>query len=322
MTDTTTPGLYVTFRAAPDHVTVSTGPDLPSAALAILTDTGFTATDRPGTYRLDGTDAVQRAAQAAYYLSAADIGIDDPDQREATLAVGLPDVAFAQHPRDGIIAATGDDDTAGLVPQTLRQLGWRYDGRPQRDVYLAPEGATDAEALAAAARVTRALQVMGYSVSAQGLTAAPQAMAALSEAANDLAAERGNVGDLVDTRDIADVLGVALDPRVGALPQLDRLLATVSAWCDALPAEDGIPLTALLGDLSHEVSQLSTGLSQVQRSLADLRTALPVAQPELEPVGVRAAAARSSSVGRLVNGPVAHSAAPVRAEPGAPAPRR
>lgn len=320
MPDTTFPGHFVTFQAAPDHVTVTTGPALPSGALAILAGAGFAATQEPDVYRLDGPDAVQRAAQAAYYLSSADIGIEHPDQREAELSVGSPDVAFARHPRDGVVAAVaGEDSTVGLPAQTLQRLGWRYDGRPLRDVYLPPQGASDAEALASAARATRALQAMGYSVFAQGLTAAPDTMASLSEAADDLATERNNVLDLVDTRDIADVLGVALDAKVGALPQLDRLLATVSDWCAELPPEDGLPLAALLGDLSHEVGQLSTGLAQAQRRLAELGTAVPVAPAQASP---RASAARSSSVSRLATGPVLQSTAPVRADHSASAPRR
>jgi len=335
LTDTTTDtGLFVSFRADTDQVTARTGQGLPAAALTILTDTGFTATDTPNTYRLTGPDAVQRAARAAYYLSAADIGIEDPDQRGAGLTTDSPDVAFSHHPHAGVIAATSEDGTAGLAAQTLQRFGWRYDGRPQRDIYLAPEDATESEALTAAARATRALQALGYRVSAQGLTAAPPAMAALAEAASDLATERANVADLVDTRDIADVLSVALDPKVGALPQLSQLLSTVSEWCTALPEEDGIALTSLLGDLTHEVTQLSTGLAQAQRSLTAMNTALPViephadtvvhttADPDLAPASVRATAARSSSVSRLATGPVAHSATPSRAETPAAAPHR
>ncbi|MEY9848480.1 hypothetical protein ABH940_005583 [Streptacidiphilus sp. BW17] len=321
MPDTTYPGHFVTFQAAPDHVTVTTGPALPSGAMAILTGAGFVATEEADVFRLSGPDAVQRAAQAAYYLSAADIGIEDPDTRTAELSIGAPDVAFARHPHEGLVAAVaGEDSTVGLPAQTLQRLGWRYDGRPLRDVYLAPDGTTDAEALSSAARATRALQAMGYSVFAQGLTAAPDTMASLSEAADDLATERGNVADLADTRDIADVLGVALDAKVGALPQLDRLLATVTDWCAELPPEDRLPLTALLGDLSHDIGQLSTGLSQAQRHLAELRTALPVAAPAQ--ASPRASAARSSSVSRLANGPVLQSTAPVRTDHSASAPRR
>ncbi|MEE1786904.1 hypothetical protein PUR71_28955 [Streptomyces sp. SP17BM10] len=75
-----------------------------------------------------------------------------------------PDVAFAEHPRLGVVAAVGGSQP--LSPAVFLEVdGWRH--HQALDIYLAPPAATPAQSLDAVARTTVALQRGNYQVALQ-----------------------------------------------------------------------------------------------------------------------------------------------------------
>ncbi|WP_432075776.1 hypothetical protein [Streptomyces wuyuanensis] len=74
-----------------------------------------------------------------------------------------PDVAFAEHPRLGIVAAI-DSRASGLTGLALVEHGWRHDRR--LDIYTLP-GASRDEALGKVADATLALHRSGVQVAVQ-----------------------------------------------------------------------------------------------------------------------------------------------------------
>ncbi|MFC8278068.1 hypothetical protein ACFUJR_37185 [Streptomyces sp. NPDC057271] len=74
-----------------------------------------------------------------------------------------PDVAFAEHPRLGIVAAI-DSRASGLTGLALIERGWRHDHR--LDIYMLP-GASRDEALGKVADATLALHRSGVQVAVQ-----------------------------------------------------------------------------------------------------------------------------------------------------------
>jgi hypothetical protein len=74
-----------------------------------------------------------------------------------------PDVAFAEHPRLGVVAATTDGAVRG--GQLLEDHGWRHD--PHLDIYAPPNTANRGEALGKVAEATLAMQRAGLHVAVQ-----------------------------------------------------------------------------------------------------------------------------------------------------------
>jgi len=309
---------HVTFQAGPDQSVAARVTDqTPDGAHRILTTAGFTRAAPSADYTLTGPDAPRRAAQAAFLLSAGSVSVDTNTPAVQGRAPVI-DVIFARHPQDGVVAATDTDVSEGLIPDVLARFGFRYDAG--RQIYCAPQDASDAQALRAAASVTRVLQDLRYTVAAKGLTNAPATMRTLSEAAHDLSDERTNVAELVDTRDIADILRVALDERTGALPQLGELLEEVTGWCRALPPHLAESVTSNLTQLSADVVRVHTGLDRVQTSLAAMKEviAVPDAVTTEAEADRRARAARVNSAALHGSNPVLQAAAVARVEPVGP----
>lgn len=75
--------------------------------------------------------------------------------------LGEPDVAFAEHPRLGIVAAI-DSRASGLIGLALLDHGWRHD--PRLDVYTLPAATGREEALGKVAGATLALHRSGVQV--------------------------------------------------------------------------------------------------------------------------------------------------------------
>ncbi|MGW2056242.1 hypothetical protein ACWCOZ_20405 [Streptomyces sp. NPDC001840] len=71
-----------------------------------------------------------------------------------------PDVAFAEHPQLGIIAATADGGDLG--GQLLEEHGWRHN--PRLDIYALPATADRGEALGKVTRATLAMHRVGLQV--------------------------------------------------------------------------------------------------------------------------------------------------------------
>lgn len=75
-----------------------------------------------------------------------------------------PDVAFAEHPRLGIVAAI-DSRASGLTGLALVEHGWRHD--PRLDIYTLPAATSRDEALGKVAAATLALHRSGVQVAVQ-----------------------------------------------------------------------------------------------------------------------------------------------------------
>ncbi|AEN10789.1 MULTISPECIES: hypothetical protein [unclassified Streptomyces] len=79
-------------------------------------------------------------------------------------ALGEPAVAFAEHPRLGIVAAL-DSRASGLTGLALIEHGWRHD--PHLDIYALPATTGRDEALGKVAGATMALHRSGVQVAVQ-----------------------------------------------------------------------------------------------------------------------------------------------------------
>ncbi|MGW1104295.1 hypothetical protein [Streptomyces sp. NPDC002540] len=80
------------------------------------------------------------------------------------VALGEPDVAFAEYPRLGIVAAI-DDRASGLTGLALVEHGWRHN--PSLDIYTLPATTGRDEALGKVAGATLALSRSGVPVAVQ-----------------------------------------------------------------------------------------------------------------------------------------------------------
>ncbi|MER7701639.1 hypothetical protein ABTX81_01890 [Kitasatospora sp. NPDC097605] len=297
----------ISFGPGPDGaITARLGPHAPDSAHRLLRQNG--ASPDPS--------AVARAAQAAWLHQADSPGAAAPSPSRTMPLAGV-DVVFARHPEDGIVAATATDSTEGLVPEVLRTFGWRYDGAaPDRDIYLPPETASEHQALAAAARASLVLQGLGLQVATVGLASSPASAERLAEATEDLAVETINVLSLADSRDVADVLDTALDPRVGALPNLLELLDSTQAFVSRIAPDRGEVLGAQVGIARHQTAALAESLRTVQAALADAGVVIDV--PVTAVRGARATAASAVTARGLPAGPIIQAAPAARALATAP----
>ncbi|MEU9074573.1 hypothetical protein AB0D22_07805 [Kitasatospora sp. NPDC048538] len=310
----------ISFGPGPDGaISARLGPESPDSAHRLLQQNGATRGVGAGEYLFSGPDAVARAAQAAYLLTAGkpDAPASPVPAPSRHLPVDGADVVFARHPADGIVAATATDATEGLVPDVLRQCGFRYDGSaPDRDIYLPPDGATERQALVAAARASLVLQGLGLQVATVGLATPPASADRLAEAAEDLAVETVNLRSLTDSRDVADVLDVALDPKTGALPNLIELLDSTERFIAQLPPEQGEILGAQVGIARLQATAMVENLAAVRSSLTDLATA--VEAPIATTRSMRATAASAVSALGVPAGPIIQAASAAHAVSTAP----
>jgi hypothetical protein len=162
----------------PDHGIVATTPTPFAAGRWMLDRLGFhplaanpdlLALDDP---QRDGPDRATRAVallRTAGYRVDADLALDPelapPSPQRAPAAprrVG-PDIAFAEHPRLGLVAAT----TEG-VPEAHTLLdahGWQH--HPRLDIYTLPSGTDRPQALTTLAATTAATQEAGLQAAVQ-----------------------------------------------------------------------------------------------------------------------------------------------------------
>ena len=146
-----------------------------------------------------------------------------PRPRQPPAADPGPDVAFAEHPRLGVVAAVGGNQP--LSPAIyLETDGWRH--HRQLDIYL-PPAATRAESLDAVTRSTVALQRGNYQVAMQPQLAdaiaahrgdaSPQSFTAHTFRVNEAALAKSPArppGSLTTTTVPTGPPPAAVDPRV------------------------------------------------------------------------------------------------------------
>ncbi|MFI1592285.1 hypothetical protein ACH4WW_30765 [Streptomyces halstedii] len=149
--------------------------------------------DQPTLYALahqerDGHGRTSRAVEllrASGYRVDVDAALDPSLAPDAAPArdqgpLGEPDVAFAEHPQLGVVAAI-DDRASGLTGLALVEYGWRHN--PILDVYTLPVTTGRDEALGKVAGATLALHRSGVQVAvhprlAQDVAARPRPAAA------------------------------------------------------------------------------------------------------------------------------------------------
>ena len=153
---------------------VATNPKNLAASAWMLKGFGFQPVPgHPSLYTLadqhDGRDRTARfitLLRKARYRVDADVEFDPalaaPRPAPAHAAHVEPDVAFAEHPQLGVVAATDD---AALGSQLLQEHGWRH--RPDLDIYTLPAPTSRGEAIGIVAQATAAMHRDGLHVAVQ-----------------------------------------------------------------------------------------------------------------------------------------------------------
>ncbi|MGX1268287.1 hypothetical protein [Streptomyces phaeoluteigriseus] len=178
------------FGHHPVHGIVAANPKNLAASTWMLRGFDFhPVPDQPTLYALadqnhDGHGRTSRAIELlrkAGYQVDVDVALDpapasDTAQVRDRGPLGEPDVAFADHPQLGIVAAF-DDRVSGLSGLALVEDGWRHDS--SLDIYTLPATTDRVEALGKVADATVALHRSGLQVAvqprlAQEVTARPR----------------------------------------------------------------------------------------------------------------------------------------------------
>ncbi|MEW2093256.1 hypothetical protein OH769_27585 [[Kitasatospora] papulosa] len=178
------------FGHHPVHGIVAANPKNLAASTWMLKGFDFhPVPDQPTLYALadQSRDGHGRTSRAIELLRKADYQVDvdaalDPALAPDTTQVrdhgplGEPDVAFADHPQLGIVAAL-DDRVSGLSGLALVEDGWRHN--LSLDIYTLPATTDRVEALGKVADATVALHRSGLQVAvqprlAQEVTARPR----------------------------------------------------------------------------------------------------------------------------------------------------
>ncbi|WP_441247374.1 hypothetical protein [Kitasatospora sp. McL0602] len=152
----------------PEHGIVATNPrDLP-AGHWMLERLGFhpvpdqlklfALTDQPRSGRDHAAQAVRMLRSAGYSVAAdTEFEPNAPIQPRPLHRLAEPDVAFAEHPRLGVVAATAGTASAAVRGgQVLEQHGWRHNA--QLDIYTLPITTDRGEALGLVAQATTAMR--------------------------------------------------------------------------------------------------------------------------------------------------------------------
>ncbi|WP_260640506.1 hypothetical protein [Streptomyces angustmyceticus] len=168
----------VAFGRHPDYGIVAANPKHLAASAWMLKMFDFhPVPDHPKLYALadqqrDGQGRASRAVELlrkAGYQVDADAAFDPSLTPEAAPARDRPsriepDVAFAEHPQLGIVAAT-DDRSRALGGRLLEEHGWRHD--PTLDIYALPNTIDRSDALEKVANATVSMHRSGLQVAAQ-----------------------------------------------------------------------------------------------------------------------------------------------------------
>ncbi|WP_244290877.1 hypothetical protein [Streptomyces virginiae] len=169
----------VTVGRHPDYGIVAANPKNLAAGTWMLERLDFLPVlGEPTLYALTDQqrDGQGRATRAVALLRNAGFRVDTDAVFNPSLVPGAgppgpsraphaePDVAFAEHPRLGIIAAV-DSRASGLTGLALVEHGWRHD--PRLDIYTLPAATSRDEALGKVADATLALHRSGVQVAVQ-----------------------------------------------------------------------------------------------------------------------------------------------------------
>ncbi|MFE2596039.1 hypothetical protein ACFXCZ_05985 [Streptomyces sp. NPDC059396] len=190
-----------------------------------------------------------RATRAVAYLRRAGYRVDAdaafepltdrrPAPRHDRPARVEPDVAFAEHPQLGIIAATADDD-ARIGGQPLEEHGWRHNTR--LDIYTLPATTDRSEALGKVTQATVAMQRAGLQVALHPRLA--QEIAARRPSAPTTAARNERGQGLTATASRVSTVARAAGPARVGLPAKPPLPAPGVPAPMARPVDPRIAFT-------------------------------------------------------------------------------
>lgn len=163
----------------PDYGIVAANPKQLAASTWMLKGFDFhPVPDQPTLYALadQQRDGQGRATRAVALLRKAGYQVDVDAAFDPSLASGAapardrppridPDVAFAEHPRLGIVAATSDHSSALGGRLILEEHGWRLN--PDLDIYTLPITANRSEALEKVASATVSMHRSDLQVAVQ-----------------------------------------------------------------------------------------------------------------------------------------------------------
>lgn len=167
----------------PDFGIVASNPKHLAASAWMLRGFDFRPIpDHPNLYALanqlrDGQGRATRAVallRKAGYRVEADAAFDPPPASEPAPGRNQPprvepDVAFAEHPQLGVVAATADGSSALGGRLLLEEHGWRHN--PSLDIYTLPMPTDRGEALGKVATATLAMHRADIQVAVQPLLA-------------------------------------------------------------------------------------------------------------------------------------------------------
>ncbi|MGW9131998.1 hypothetical protein [Streptomyces sp. NPDC055681] len=203
--------------------------------------------DQPTLYALanQNRDGQGRTTRAVELLRKAGYRVDvdaalDPALTPDTAPVrdrgplGEPDVAFAEHPQLGIVAAI-DDRVSGLSGLALVEHGWRHNS--SLDIYTLPATTDRDEALGRVADATLALHRPGLQVAVQPRLAQEVAARPRPAAAPAASRERGQVPARASPISAA---ALAASPARAGLPGKAPIPASAVPAAAVLPVDPRI----------------------------------------------------------------------------------
>lgn len=167
----------------PDFGIVASNPKQLAASTWMLKGFDFhPVPDQPNLYALANQqrDGQDRATRAVALLRKAGYRVDVDTAFDPSLASGPapardrpprvePDVAFAEHPQFGVVAATAEGSSALGGRLILEEHGWRHN--PSLDIYTLPITTDRSEALGKVATATLAMHRADLQVAVQPLLA-------------------------------------------------------------------------------------------------------------------------------------------------------
>ncbi|HBF81699.1 MAG TPA: hypothetical protein DD420_17715 [Streptomyces sp.] len=184
------------FGRHPAHGIVATNPKNLTTGTWMLESLGFHCVPiQPTLFALadQGRDGIGRTTRAVALLRGAGYRVDadivftpppttDPAPGRDQDPLRAPDVAFAEHPRLGVVAAL-DDHASDRSRSALVEHGWRHN--PALDIYALPATTTRDEALDKVAGAAWSLHRSGIQVAVQprlahGVAARPRLASAPS----------------------------------------------------------------------------------------------------------------------------------------------
>ncbi|WP_019065424.1 hypothetical protein [Streptomyces prunicolor] len=234
----------------PDHGIVAANPKQLAASTWMLKRLDFhPVPGQPTLYALadQQRDGQGRATRAVALLQKTGYQVDvdaafDPAPTSGTAPAHdrhprtEPDVAFAEHPQLGIVAATRDHSSELGGPLILEEHGWRH--HPTLDIYTLPVTTDHDEALGKVANATLSMHRSDLQVAIQPRLA--QDVAARRPPAPVTAARHKHSRSITTGKFPISAVALAASPARAGLPDRATLPAPVVSAAEAQPGDPRI----------------------------------------------------------------------------------